>query len=446
MPPRQSARAKKKPDDAAALQLRWDEFVADFDRGGARNADAVTKFLTDDTNRNWPSLKLGSLHVAYTHLGMKRPLPQGKPGFVAAITTHLQSTAPSGQRPTGVVDSDVDEAEDGAPRSSSSSPLRTSNEARPSVPPATTTAPSPTSSTTTSTTSTTTSGTTTATAPVDTLAGASGDVKNFFAGFMTEWLERLSTAKDRPSAAEKATSLSSQPTSTEKVVSNKRHKVSNSDNDSDSDAGSDTEHTSSSRDSTNKYVDSCLATLKFHNVTLSQHIDNYEQKVGWNNKRHRHEAVEIARIYDAAMTESMDQVKRRLIARYVALEEFDSTGNPEVFEHVQASGYSILGNSVKHELHRAVKRSALGTTADSTHIASRRPRKHQHHNNSKNYNNNNNNHNNNNQQQQQQQHNNGGGGGHGRRGNNQNNNNNNNNNRPVPNGQGAANQAVAGQQ
>jgi hypothetical protein len=193
----------------------------------------------------------------------------------------------------------------------------------------------------------------------------------------------------------------------------------------------------------NKYVKSCLQTLSFHNVTLSQHIDNYAQKVGWNSKRNRHEAAEIARLYDACTTETVEQLSHRLLARYCALEEFDSTGNPEVFEHIQASGLSVLGNTVKHALHRNVKRSTLGTSlTESSHTASRRPHKQQrHYNNTKNYNNNNNN--NNNIQQRQQQHNNGGGGGHGPRGNNQNNN---NNHKPTPNGQGAANQAVAGQQ
>jgi hypothetical protein len=412
MPPRQSIRATKQPDDTA-LQLRWDEFVADFDRGGARNADAVAKFLKDDVNRNWPSLKLVSLQVAYTHLGMKKPLPQGKVGFVAALTTYLQSTASNGQRPTVVVIGDGDDAVHGASRSSNSSSPRTETEQRPSARTATTAVPSTTSSTASPTITTNTS------ALPDSLAGTSVEVKQFFAGLMTECLQRLSTTKDRPS---------------------KRRKVSDSDTDSDSDSDSDTEHKSSSKDTMNKYVKSCLETLSFHNVTLSQHIDNYAQKVGWNNKRNRHEAAEIARLYDACSTESVEQLSHRLLARYCALEEFDSTGNPDVFEHIQASGISVLGNTVKHALHRNVKRSTLGTSlTESTLTASRRPHKQQHYNNNtKNYNNNNK------QQQQQQQHNNNGGGGsHGRRGNYQHNN---NNNKPPLNGQGAANQAVAGQQ
>jgi hypothetical protein len=213
----------------------------------------------------------------------------------------------------------------------------------------------------------------------------------------------------------------------------KRDTVNISDSDSDSEEETDLEDRSSTKDTTSKYVDSCLKTLRARNITLSQHVDEYGTKVGWNNKRHRHEATEVARIYDATMTESMTQIKRRLIARYAALEEFDFTGNTEVFEHIQGSGYSLIGNNIKHQLHRAVKRSAINTvvTVQATQKGQHTQQQHT----NKNFNNNQNHHNNNNNKNN---HNNGGGGGGGRG--------NNHRNKSTPNGQGAVKNDGAGQQ
>jgi len=125
-------------------------------------------------------------------------------------------------------------------------------------------------------------------------------------------------------------------------------------------------------------VNSCLESLRAKNCTLSQHVNDYDLNVGWKNKRNRHEAAEVARLYDATATESMVQIKRRIIARYAALEAFDETGAVEVFEHIQTSGHSLLGNYMKQQLHRAVKRSTIGIAAGASPVAHKqRKRSHQ---------------------------------------------------------------------
>ena len=424
-------RGKKSP-----LQDAWDNFAFVNDRHGFNDHTAVARFLRDGGD-NWQTLKEDNLRVAYKLIGGTMPLPQGKPGYIAAIRLRISALL----REDAMAD-DV-----AAPIAADAANEESIQAAEP--------APLPTAAQ---------SVRYNAAAPLNAAATMASDeltatLKSFFSSIDTSAMgariaQEVSSAvraantstpssvppvpSSTPSSVPPVPSPSPVPASAPFPSSSRsemrdavrrqsqRDTVTISDDDSDYEA--ETEDKSSTKDIASKYVDSCLQTLRSRNQILTQHEEEYNANIGWKNKRHRHEAIEIARIYDAAATESLHQIKRRLIARYVALEEFDNTGNAQVFDHIQTAGYSLLGNSIKHQLHRAVKRSTIGAMPETSQAP------HQHgprHNNNRNHNNNNNNnhhHNNNN--------NNTGGGG--RR--------HNNNKHNKHNGQGAVNHDGAGHQ
>ena len=71
------------------MQLRWDALCAEHDKRGFTDHALIARFLSDEVNRGWPSLIENSLQVAYKLLGLRRPRPQGKAGYIAAIRTRI---------------------------------------------------------------------------------------------------------------------------------------------------------------------------------------------------------------------------------------------------------------------------------------------------------------------------------------------------------------------
>jgi len=412
------------------VELRWEALYREHDKRGFKDHAMIARFLSDEVNQDWPSMTQQSLQVAYKLLGFRRgPQPQGKAGYIVAIRTRMNALLNSDEQENG---DDVPRMAYGA-REEEKSQLQAGNEARPSGPMADGAQSQPQA---------------TVPAPSDAnvmvnVAQMEAMVANFFKTLANQQM----TGTDQQPSPPPQSSTSTSSSNGAKSKSAKRDTISISDEDSDQDAAEDLEDKATSKDASKKYVDSSLQSLKARNCTLSQHVAEYALNVGWNTPRNRHEAVEVARIFDAVATETPTEIRRRLMARYVSLEEFDSTGSAEVFEHVQAVGHSILASDVKQSLHRNMKRSAINTLNGADPASPKRPRKRPRYNNNNahnnyNYNNNHNNHNNNNNNYNQNNNNNNhGGGGYGRggRGNFP-------KNKPSANGQASVKQDGAGQQ
>jgi hypothetical protein len=373
------------------LQNAWDNFAFLNDHHGFNDHAAVARFLHDAGDEVWPTLKEDNLKVAYKLIGGTMPSPQGKPGYIAAIRLRISALLPEDAVEDNIAAPMAEDlASDEPSQAAVPAPLLPAARAARKK----------------------------AAVPMNTAAAMSSDeltttLKSFFSSIdmsamgaqiaqevssavRTANTSTTSSVSPMPSPPPVHTSVTAVPSSQSVIKGaarrqSQRDTVTISDDDNDSDA--DTDDKPSMKDIASKYVDSCLQTLRSRNQILTQHEEEYNTNVGWKNKRHRHEAIEIARIYDAAASESLPEIKRRLIARYVALEEFDSTGNAQVFDHIQTAGYSLLGNSIKHQLHRAVKRSTIGTAPE----LSQAPRQHgPRHNINRNHNNNNNHHHHNN--------------------------------------------------
>jgi hypothetical protein len=409
------------------MQLRWDALCLVHDKRGFTDHALIARFLSDEVNQDWPSLILTSLQVAYKLLGLHRPEPQGKLGYITAIRTRISALVNSDDHKDG---EDVPRLADGAREEQSQ--RQVGDGARPSGQ----MAEGARSQRQTATV-----------APSDANVLVNADqMEAVVAKFFKSLVAQQVTKTSQPESASReptTTSTSSSNGSKQKSHHAKRDTISIDDENSDEDAAVDLEDKAASKDVSRKYVDNSLQSLKARGCTLSQHVADYALNVGWNSKRNRHEAVEVARLFDAVATETPTEIRRRLMARYVSLEEFDATGSAEVFEHVQAIGHSILASNVKQYLRRNMKRSAINTLDDDAPMSPKRPRKRQRHNNNNahnnnNHNNNSNNNNNNNQNNNNQNH---GGGGYGRggRGNFQ-------KNKPFGNGQAAVKQDSAGQQ
>jgi hypothetical protein len=355
--------------DKSAMQLRWDDFSRIQDRGGRNDHGAIARFLGEPVNEAWPLLPLDSLRVAYRLLGLQPPAPQGRVGYVTAIRTRMTALREEGDGAGGAnVPRDAGRAAGGAARRGGRR-AQAADDVRP-----------------------------VAQAAEDgrqinnnaQSATSNGEMKAMFesfaasfdtklAHFDTKLADGLRVSRQPPSSSppptrasnetsqpEESTSTSSGSVAKETANPLKRDTITIDDADSDSDSLS------------KKYVDSGVESLRARNVSLSEHIKEYDSNVGWKNKRNRHEAVEVARLYDAAVTETMLQIRRRLMARYLALEAFDETGAVEVFEHIQTSGNYLMPNSIRQTLHRNLKRSAISTAA----VVSPVTKKHKSHHNS----------------------------------------------------------------
>ncbi len=375
--------------DKSAMQLRWDDFSRLHDRRGFNDHVFIARFLSGAGNEAWTSLPIASIRVAYRLLGLHPPAPQGRTGYVTAIRTRVTAltngvVGADGADAPGVADpasgGAAQRAEPQAPAANGASPIHSNapngaskddiqamlNSFLASID---TTIADRVARQVTSSASTSPSSSTSASAPTSTPIPTSTST---------------STPTATPQSQE-STSVSSQSVVKETARRSQNDTINIDDGDSDSDAEMDPTGKSASRNAAKKYVNSCMESLRAKNCTLTQHINEYDLHVGWKNKRNRHEAVEVARLYDATATESMVQIKRRLIARYAALEQFDDTGAVEVFEHIQTSGHSLLGNSMKQQLHRAVRRSTIAAAGGASPVASkqRKPSHHtnNHHNN-----------------------------------------------------------------
>jgi hypothetical protein len=414
------------------LQTRWDAFIVPHDRRGFNDHLLIARFLSENVNREWPSMLETSLHVAYKLLGLRKPLPQGKAGCAAAIRSRIAALIDSERKDEEAAAQAADGAQDEeeSKQQVESEPQQPADEARAQRRPAVGAPP-------------------TGVVPAMTVSTDQMDaaVAKFFTSIVFKHLNDSKqsespspspTSTSTPDAAPASSSSSSSDESRTKSPPAKRDTISIGDKNTDEDGVADLEDVAL-KDASRKYVDASLQSLKARGCTLSQHMAEYGINVGWKTKRNRLEAIEVARLFDAVATETPTEIRRRLMARYVSLEEFDATGLSEVFEHVQAIGHSILATNIKQQLRRNMKRSTINTLDDDAPLSPKRSRKRQRHNNFNNnnahYNHNNNNNNNNHNSYSQNN-----GNGRGGRGNFP------KNSKPAANGQATAKQDGAGQQ